>query len=173
MCFYMLLKACEYRPCRKICLHDAEAFLYLPSPFTDLQNVTNRIVQKIGAHSIQTIVLCLFPNLIFIKIIADGCFFSFAGHSHLSDKARRIVRVSAFFLKFPGIYHSARTFNLCLPNGFLICGILRRIGDYQSLMELGGCIWFLLIEESVLILVRQVFYIYRSIVRDPSKSGLI
>lgn len=69
-----------YRPRFEFVLHDAEAFLDLPSTMVDLDDVLRRVIQ-VCSDSIKPIIALLFSDLIFVKrIYCFLCEFAAACH---------------------------------------------------------------------------------------------
>ena len=101
MCFNTVFILQINRSCRKICFHDTETFFYLPSSFTDFQNTTCFIIQKICTYCVEPIIPGFFWDLVLIQVMVDISSFPFSGSSCGSDKTVWIIWVFTVFFVFP------------------------------------------------------------------------
>ena len=84
--------------CCEICLQDPEACFDLPSAFTDLEDISRRIIKQIRTYCIEPIISGFFRDFFFIQVVEDIGSLPILGDGFFSNEPGWVSWVFRVFL---------------------------------------------------------------------------
>ena len=124
-----------YRACLKLALHDAEAFLDLPSALVHLYDGFRPIIQT-RAYGIKTVEPFFLGDGIFVDVINDMfCNFPIFCGMFCLDEAFRVILPFPFHRFFACFHCLFGAFYLPVADSAEIIAVLDGIGDYELLFQ--------------------------------------